>query len=76
MNRLFSMESKVDSQSLRTGNLKDEEWSKLIESAGIIGESNLIIDDTPVSPLLRCAPNAGNTSWNMDWISSSSTICS
>ena len=47
MNRLFSMESKVDSQSLRTGNLKDEEWSKLIESAGIIGESNLIIDDTP-----------------------------
>ena len=47
MNRLFSMGSKVDSQSLRTGNLKDEEWSKLIESAGIIGESNLIIDDTP-----------------------------
>ena len=47
MNRLFSMESKVDSQSLRTGNLKDEEWGKLIESAGIIGESNLIIDDTP-----------------------------
>lgn len=47
MNRLFSMESKVDSQSLRTGNLKDEEWSKLIESAGIIGESNMIIDDTP-----------------------------
>lgn len=47
MNRLFSMESKVDSQSLRTGNLKDEEWSKLIESAGLIGESNLIIDDTP-----------------------------
>ena len=47
MNRLFSMESKVDSQSLGTGNLKDEEWSKLIESAGIIGESNLIIDDTP-----------------------------
>lgn len=47
MNRLFSMESKVDSQSLRTGNLKDDEWSKLIESAGMIGESHLIIDDTP-----------------------------
>ncbi len=47
MNRLFSMESKVDSQNLRTGNLKDEEWSKLIESAGMIGESKLIIDDTP-----------------------------
>ena len=33
--------------NLRTGNLKDEDWSKLIESAGMIGESKLIIDDTP-----------------------------
>lgn len=47
VNRLFSMESKVDSQHLRTGNLLDVEWEKLIESAGIIGKSNLIIDDTP-----------------------------
>ena len=47
MNRLLSMESKVDSQHLRTGNLKDDEWSKLIESAGMIGESRLMIDDTP-----------------------------
>lgn len=47
MNRLFAMESRVNSQNLRTGNLKDEEWGKLIESAGIIGDSNLIIDDTP-----------------------------
>ncbi|MCM1039946.1 MAG: replicative DNA helicase [Ruminococcus sp.] len=47
VNRLFSMESKVDSQHLRTGNLSDEEWEKLIESAGVIGKSNLIIDDTP-----------------------------
>ena len=47
VNRLFSLESKVDSQSIRTGNLKDEDWAKLIEGAGIIGNSNLIIDDTP-----------------------------
>ncbi|HIU74521.1 MAG TPA: replicative DNA helicase [Candidatus Pelethocola excrementipullorum] len=47
MNRLLSMESKVDSQSMRNGNLKDEDWGKLIESAGLIGDSNLIIDDTP-----------------------------
>ena len=47
MNRLLSMESRVNSQSLRTGNLKDEDWSKLIESAGLIGDSRLIIDDTP-----------------------------
>lgn len=47
VNRLFSLESKVDSQSIRTGNLGDEDWSRLIESAGVIGASNLIIDDTP-----------------------------
>ncbi len=47
VNRLFAMESKVDSQHIRTGSLSDEEWEKLIETAGMIGESNLIIDDTP-----------------------------
>ena len=47
VNRLFSLESKVDSQHIRTGNLSDSEWEKLIESAGIIGRSQLIIDDTP-----------------------------
>ncbi|HIY55158.1 MAG TPA: replicative DNA helicase [Candidatus Dorea merdavium] len=47
VNRLFSLESQVDSQAIRTGNLKDSDWEKLIEGAGIIGKSNLIIDDTP-----------------------------
>ena len=47
VNRLFAMESKVDSQHLRTGNLSDMEWEKLIESAGMIGQCKLIIDDTP-----------------------------
>lgn len=47
MNRLFAMESRVNSQNLRTGNLKDDEWSSLIETAGTIGDSKLIIDDTP-----------------------------
>lgn len=47
VNRLFALESQVDSQAIRTGNLKDSDWEKLIEGAGIIGKSNLIIDDTP-----------------------------
>ncbi len=47
VNRLFSLESKVDAQHLRTGSLSDMEWEKLIESAGVIGKSSLIIDDTP-----------------------------
>ena len=47
VNRLLAMESHVDSQNMRTGNLKDEDWTKLVEGADIIGRSNLIIDDTP-----------------------------
>lgn len=47
VNRLFSLESKVDSQQLRTGRLNDSDWEKLIEGAGVIGNSKLIIDDTP-----------------------------
>ncbi len=47
VNRMFSLESQVDAQALRTGNLKDDEWEKLVEGAGAIGKSRLIIDDTP-----------------------------
>ncbi|MBR4732283.1 MAG: replicative DNA helicase [Lachnospiraceae bacterium] len=47
VNRMFSLESNVDAQKLRTGQLADNEWERLIESAAEIGKSNLIIDDTP-----------------------------
>ena len=47
VNRLFSLESRVDAQLLRSGNLADADWEKLIEGAGTIGRSKLIIDDTP-----------------------------
>jgi len=47
VNRLFSLEARVDAQALRTGNLSDADWEQLIEGAGIIGDSKLIIDDTP-----------------------------
>ncbi len=44
--RIMSMHSKVNSQSIRTGELSDDDWIKLVESAKEIGNSNLIIDDT------------------------------
>ena len=47
VNRLFSLESQVDAQAIRSGNMKDSDWEKLIEGVGIIGQSHLIIDDTP-----------------------------
>ncbi len=47
VNRILSMESRVDSQTLRTGNLSDNDWDQVVESSGIIANSHLIIDDTP-----------------------------
>ena len=47
VNRMFSLESNVDAQKLRTGQLTDQEWERLVEGARIISNSNLIIDDTP-----------------------------
>ncbi|MCR4901826.1 MAG: replicative DNA helicase [Butyrivibrio sp.] len=47
VNRLLAMESHVDSQHIRTGNMSDMDWENIIESADLIGGSNLIIDDTP-----------------------------
>ncbi len=47
VSRMLSMESRVDSQSLRTGDLRDEDWTKLVEGADALGRTNLIIDDSP-----------------------------
>jgi len=47
VNRLLAMNSRVDSQSILTGDLKDSEWADIMESARNIGESSLVIDDTP-----------------------------
>lgn len=44
--RMLAMNSRVDSQKLRTGNLEDEDWVKLVDSVRRIGNTNLVIDDT------------------------------
>ncbi len=47
VNRLFALQAPMDAQLLRSGNLADSDWSKLMEAAGQIAGSPLIIDDTP-----------------------------
>lgn len=46
MKRMLSMNSHVDSQKIRTGNLEDEDWDRLVGSVRRIGNSHLVIDDT------------------------------
>ena len=47
LNRLFSMEAHVGMQQIRTGKLTDAEWERLVDGAGTIAASSLILDDTP-----------------------------
>lgn len=46
VNRLLAMESRVNSQNIRIGDLSDDDWRGIIDSAGVIGMSELAIDDT------------------------------
>ena len=43
--RMIAMESQVNSQNIRTGNLQDDQWMKLYESSNIIGSTKLLIED-------------------------------
>ena len=45
--RILSMNGKIDAQAMRTGELQDDDWGKIVESAKNVGESKLILDDTP-----------------------------
>ena len=47
VNRFYALEGRIDMQNLRTGRLTPEEWERLVTSSGVIGTSNIIIDDTP-----------------------------
>lgn len=45
VNRLLSMDSKVDSTKFKTGQLSEGDWESLVESGGNIGGSKLVLDD-------------------------------
>ena len=52
--RMLAMNSMVDSQKIRTGDLEDDDWDKLVGSVRKIGNSNLVIDDTSGITASKC----------------------
>ncbi|PNR97288.1 replicative DNA helicase [Petrotoga olearia] len=46
-NRILCSEAKVDLHKVRTGQISDEEWEKLVQKAGELSKSRLIFDDEP-----------------------------
>jgi replicative DNA helicase len=45
--RLLTMEARVNAQDARTGRLKDEDFKRLIEAASRLYKAKIFIDDTP-----------------------------
>lgn len=47
VNRLISSEAMVDSKHLRSGQLDQDEWKKIADTAAHLAGMNILIDDTP-----------------------------
>ncbi|NLN40753.1 MAG: replicative DNA helicase [Clostridiales bacterium] len=45
--RMLSAEANVELQKIRTGDLSEEDWIKLVEAAGPLSQAPIYIDDTP-----------------------------
>lgn len=51
--RLLSSVGRIDSQRIRTGKLRSEDWPKLTRAVGMLSESPIYIDDTPAITVLE-----------------------
>jgi replicative DNA helicase len=51
--RMLCSVSRVDSQDLRTGFIKDPDWPKLARATGILSEAPIFIDDSPAISVLE-----------------------
>ena len=51
--RLLSAEASVKLQSMRTGNVTDDDWQKIARTQGAIAEAPLYIDDSPNMTLVE-----------------------
>ncbi len=45
--RLLSTEGLIQGTKLRTGNLSEEEWTRLIEAGDVLSKAEMYMDDTP-----------------------------
>lgn len=69
-NRILCSEAMVDLQKVRTGQISDEEWEKLVQAAGELSRSRLIFDDEPdLTPrLLRAKARRMKREYGIDVI--------
>lgn len=58
VNRMLSSEAGIDSWKLRTGNLDDEDFTKIGNAMGTLSEAPIFIDDTPMSNVMELRTKA------------------
>ncbi|MEW8958600.1 Replicative DNA helicase [Moorella humiferrea] len=56
--RMLAAEAMVEQHRLRTGYLTEEDWARLVNAAGILGEAPIFIDDTPAISALEVRAKA------------------
>ncbi len=56
--RLLSVETGINQQRLRLGDINENEWQMLIEAAGVLSETLLFVDDTPAMSALELRTKA------------------
>jgi replicative DNA helicase len=56
--RMLCSISRVDASRLRTGHLKESDWPKLTNGAGLLTDSPIFIDDTPAISVLELRAKA------------------
>ena len=47
VNRMLCSEAMIENDKIKTGQLADEDWGKLMEASGALSEAPIYIDDTP-----------------------------
>lgn len=56
--RMLASEAMVEQHRMRTGFIKEEDWARLVNAAGILGEAPIYIDDTPAVSALEIRAKA------------------
>ena len=56
--RLVAQEASIDSQRLRTGDLRDEEWPRFVQAQAALGDVPIVIDDTPALSIAQLRAKA------------------
>ncbi len=45
-NRMLSSEARMSAEKIKKGNIKDDEWGKMAEAVGVLGQAGIYVDDT------------------------------